>query len=104
MAGTIVPEINTSGSRFSPRACFVIATAVLASPWSTASWSFCRSAMGYPFFSPWRLGSRPAAEFTDGVDHRHDVLDGRAGLDVVDRVEHETAPRREDLAPTKHLL
>ncbi len=43
-------------------------------------------------------------KLADGIEHRDDVRDGRAGLDVVNRIEHKAAARRENLAAAPHLI
>src|SRR6516165_6615897 len=43
-------------------------------------------------------------EFMDGIQHGDDVLHWSAGLQVVNRIEHESAAGREDLAAAQHFL
>ena len=47
---------------------------------------------------------KAALEFPHRIDHRHDVLHGRSGLDVVNGVEDESAARGKYLATLENLL
>src|SRR5271165_2653067 len=56
-----------------------------------------------------RKVNRPTAnprpvEFPNPLGHCDEILNGRACLQIVDRVEHKPASGREDFAPRKHLL
>ena len=44
-----------------------------------------------------------AVEFRDGVKHRRDVFRRHVRQDIVDRIEHETTARREDLQAREHI-
>ena len=69
-------EINWSGSTFSARASLVTATAVLASPFRTASYSFCQIRHESLLVSSDR---HCAVELVHGVEHGHDVLPPASG-------------------------
>src|ERR1017187_4804930 len=92
MAGTRHPDTMVSGATPEAMAAWVTAAAVFQSPSITASCSFCRSDM------------RNSVELMDGIQHGDDVLHGRAGLQVVNRVEHEPPAGREDLAAAQDFL
>src|SRR5208283_137593 len=47
---------------------------------------------------------RHAIELVHGVEHRHDVLHGRARLHIMNRTKHKTAMLGEDFAALQHLL
>src|ERR1017187_1818740 len=92
MAGTRHPDTMVSGATPAAMAASVAAAAAFQSPSITASCSFCRSDM------------RNSVELMDGIQHGDDVLHGRAGLQVVNRVEHEPPAGREDLAAAQDFL
>src|ERR1017187_1581333 len=91
MAGTRHPTM-VSGATPSAMAACVTAAAAFQSPSITAWCSFSSS------------GMRISIEFMHGIQHGDDVLHRRSGLQVVDRIEHEPAAGRKDLAAAQHFL
>src|SRR5450759_2495097 len=91
MAGTRHPTMVSGATPLAMAAC-VTAAAAFQSPSITAWCSFSRS------------GMRNSIEFMHGIQHGDDVLHRSAGLQVVDRIEHEPAAGREDLAAAQHFL
>src|SRR5574342_686248 len=92
IAGIIALLTSSSGSELSASASFVTATAVLESPFRIASYSLLVSAMKLYLSS---------VELVNRINHSNNVLDRRAGLNVVDRVEYDAAAPERQLVPER---
>ena len=65
-----------------------------------ARWGLARRPYSRPLFSLYF----DTSELVNRIDHGHDVFYGSFGLEIVDRVENETAYRGENLAALQHLF